>query len=1052
MNSTHANFVKTSLGKIYQASISNRLAFFVGAGVSANSGLPTWSELIERFATELYGTNRIDNKSLTIEEYLKIPQYYCSLRGNKEYWDIINSIFEKQAIPNIIHKAIFDLNPYCIITTNFDCLLEEAAVRLQKLYHTVTDNSDLPFSTKERHIIKMHGDLKRRNIVLKETDFLNYSTNFSLIEIFIKSIFSHKLVVFLGYNAADPDFKLMYQSVKEVLGGDFQPAYLINTKDDFNELEYIYNKDRGIHLLYTKELYPDSLFKETSHDETELTEEKVKLHPVLTDTSELDEEFLPVDKKNILALRLWAVSTDILKKNLIEELYEKLLPLDIFCYLPHKVLIKLLNEHLHNGFTSYNNGILIQNKSIIRSLNTIKKVSIWRDKELRRKARFILEQFTKAGITKIVDHEGIIKISVKKRQMELNAKKQKMPRNRWHFYEDKLLSFQWYEIERSIFDYEMEGKVYRQAAPELLTYSYLCSTIGLPDKAQVALKSYINTTKNVNVANYLVRFNLKTTSFSVQNAFFRNTNKNHERRFEKYPDFFDPIIDLNSIVDILSPSEQKSIHHIDKFEYPTRLLNDAYEYWEELEGAYAKIEYQFTIGGSVSSNAKRDLYDLFNYCFYNGIHVDIYQDVEAIFIVLTKCILLSHVLYQKTASNLDRRVHRGNNYERTIDELTFYCIVTNYAPEKLRSYLNSLQIPHIILATELKDTVVDSFANLVQSSNNDNLVTSFLRYSTNYIMVLSYCELEASEVNRILREVLNMKKTIWATPFQKDFIEALNIFISRAINAKQELDVLLLEDILWLFNPLEDTSWTQTKKLTESLCVFMKSKEVVITDTEPIQERIKYVEDKSNKGVNHEKLRLYNRWLYHLYPLLPLGYREQISVDVKTIISTIIHSDMEQSLGSSVMRDFILSAFKLDLLHIHHPIINTLLQYIEFLKKQDATASNSRMERKAEELEYILLGLGVLIHEHKIAAKYVRKIKKEHYGLGSFLDYILDPDSFDYNYFDVSWLQIASETQLLQMKKNKKIKAIIRAKLLSELYNKSVSKDYVRNFLEKHFL
>lgn len=40
------NITRSHIEQIQQASKQNRLVIFVGAGVSANSGVPLWSELI----------------------------------------------------------------------------------------------------------------------------------------------------------------------------------------------------------------------------------------------------------------------------------------------------------------------------------------------------------------------------------------------------------------------------------------------------------------------------------------------------------------------------------------------------------------------------------------------------------------------------------------------------------------------------------------------------------------------------------------------------------------------------------------------------------------------------------------------------------------------------------------------------------------------------------------------------------------------------------------------------------------------------------------------
>ena len=53
-----------------------KLVIFVGAGVSKNSGLPTWGQLVQEFAGKIgYPTNG----RLATEEYIRIPQYYYCL-------------------------------------------------------------------------------------------------------------------------------------------------------------------------------------------------------------------------------------------------------------------------------------------------------------------------------------------------------------------------------------------------------------------------------------------------------------------------------------------------------------------------------------------------------------------------------------------------------------------------------------------------------------------------------------------------------------------------------------------------------------------------------------------------------------------------------------------------------------------------------------------------------------------------------------------------------------------------------------------------------------
>lgn len=66
------------LQRILDASQNNALTFFVGAGVSALSGGPTWKELIIAISEKL---GQEPKKEFSSDEYLKIPQMlYYSLK------------------------------------------------------------------------------------------------------------------------------------------------------------------------------------------------------------------------------------------------------------------------------------------------------------------------------------------------------------------------------------------------------------------------------------------------------------------------------------------------------------------------------------------------------------------------------------------------------------------------------------------------------------------------------------------------------------------------------------------------------------------------------------------------------------------------------------------------------------------------------------------------------------------------------------------------------------------------------------------------------------
>jgi|GEM_PF-3069719 len=237
----------TCISNIQKAIRNNRLVLFVGAGISVNSGAPSWHQLIVEMGKEL----GINKEKFSQDEFLKIPQYYFNEYKDAAYKRKINEIFNVDLIPNPINELIFELNPAYVITTNYDNLLEQVA---PASYSVIRKNSEMPYVKTHKSIIKMHGDFEADNVVLKEDDYLNYSDNFKLIETFVKSIIATHTVVFVGYSVNDYNVNLIFQWVKEVLGKDHHPAYLLDASVEQStainsRLIYDYYKEKNIYQL-----------------------------------------------------------------------------------------------------------------------------------------------------------------------------------------------------------------------------------------------------------------------------------------------------------------------------------------------------------------------------------------------------------------------------------------------------------------------------------------------------------------------------------------------------------------------------------------------------------------------------------------------------------------------------------------------------------------------------------------------------------------------------------------------------------------------------------
>ena len=115
--------VNNMVKDVLRANEENKLAIFIGAGVSANSGFKSWWQIVDRFNEN---KKYVDNgdKDYSDEEILKIPQFVYN-EDSELYFKILEEEYNK--LPdetNPIINVLLELQPNHIITTNYDRHIE----------------------------------------------------------------------------------------------------------------------------------------------------------------------------------------------------------------------------------------------------------------------------------------------------------------------------------------------------------------------------------------------------------------------------------------------------------------------------------------------------------------------------------------------------------------------------------------------------------------------------------------------------------------------------------------------------------------------------------------------------------------------------------------------------------------------------------------------------------------------------------------------------------------------------------------------------------------
>jgi hypothetical protein len=219
-----SNCFRTDIVNIVKANRNNKLTIFAGAGVSMDSGVPKWKELTDSLQSEI---------DVNKDDFLEIAQAHFNSRGKKENIEKIKDEIKFGLTSfNLIHKQIIDLQPCHIITTNYDDHFEQVINKANLNYAVIKKDADLPYAKTNSYLVKMHGDIEEKNIVLKQDDYDQYSKQFPLIKGFVEGVFSSQLVLFVGFSFQDPNLKQILRNVKDILREDNQPPYLIHIKSN----------------------------------------------------------------------------------------------------------------------------------------------------------------------------------------------------------------------------------------------------------------------------------------------------------------------------------------------------------------------------------------------------------------------------------------------------------------------------------------------------------------------------------------------------------------------------------------------------------------------------------------------------------------------------------------------------------------------------------------------------------------------------------------------------------------------------------------------------
>lgn len=230
-----------------------KASIMVGAGFSLNANrdsavdMKDWNGLGKMFYHSLFGKNP---DSTTIIDPIRLASQIEACFGKNELNELIlKSLPDDKITPGSLHYQLVKLPWRDIFTTNYDTLIERAAYKENPAFTVVTNRETLLYKPFPR-IIKLHGSFKEiRPFVISEEDYRRYPQTHPEFVNTVRQSLIEGLLCLVGFSGDDPNFLGWIGWLRDVMGDNIAPIYLVNVSSSLHESEIRLNQQRGISII-----------------------------------------------------------------------------------------------------------------------------------------------------------------------------------------------------------------------------------------------------------------------------------------------------------------------------------------------------------------------------------------------------------------------------------------------------------------------------------------------------------------------------------------------------------------------------------------------------------------------------------------------------------------------------------------------------------------------------------------------------------------------------------------------------------------------------------
>ncbi len=930
------------------------------------------------------------------DENLQIPQmyYYSIEKDDTAYYSLIEELLTTNNLsPNEVHKELLNFNPSSFITTNFDDLIEEAAIQYCQSFKVVACDDEVSSINGDRYVLKLHGDLMHKNIVFKEEDYLNYSENFKLTETLLKSIFATNTVVFIGYGLNDYNIKLILNWAKMLLKDHFnKPIFIYTGEISLSGEELLYQESKGLSVIEY---------------------EKIDEHA--------DDYFT----RYMSVLKAIKKSSDLSLDGKTEQeafgiLYELLEPLDGLNTLRIRDVYSKLEPYIriNNDGTilaSPSESILIQYFFKISKVSTKEYESL--PKTTQEKYQIIMSVFRKARIT----------------QVETEHKRYSFTGKEIPFADSNCISFNYGNM------FAFASKEYSTARNNYKKAFYL-ARLKQYDKslylfARIAKEAFKS-------EDYLLYYLAEVNCINLR-IILRNVNQYYNCYDIEKIDATAPTVDVIEHLYEKLPIEFQNRYACLKDIHSTNLLYqysyEAFVDGQKLQNAIESNSIEIGLTSSVKVMCR--INDYLHFLLGNGIVVDLFGEFKN-----TVKNLMSLLVYKYSVQG--KKILHDDFFPGSIredvhfDEIDFYCFVECFKEKELvrlfsKHHVETITFQNIDLIENAISNILKYYEQLMKKKANIIEILNLQEQIKTCLTLLRYVDISQPLVDILCRFIFKYE-------FRDILINHKVLFLDhQLLRRKMHSDVTskIIEDKLLFYMD------SQIKAIEASGKFDIPTTNSGITYCNLIHYIAPKDEQYHSRRVAIRVSYIIKKNLTEMVPHVVKDYWSHISPYSRYRITVWA----KEKLACAFRFDLFTLLIECDA-KIDKKLIESLISYLRDLIRKNSIESGKAeviaypKRNPYEELEQV--GYWCLI-------KVLRKEDyKAFLGVSDAFDFYFQYEKFDYTKFDVSWLLNLYPHTLKAIAKNKRVKEKIRLSIVHVLDEANLSdtdKSKLLNILTHHF-